>query len=199
MPRTKDDQLHARRQQQILEAARHCFVLNGFHRTTMRQIFAKAKISAGGAYNFFSSKGDIVKALVCEERALIEQLTEGANSFKNPLDAILQLIFNAISNTSHQDALLAVEIYAEACRNPEIKMLEKENSNRLKAFFQTKVSDGIKQGIIMEQYPVADYADFLIVLLEGYIGRIASDPMLSPEKFGNIAKEFAQKLLMKTP
>ena len=74
MPRKKDQTLHAARERQILDAARTCFIAKGFHRTSMRQILDLAGISSGGAYNYFSSKDDIVKALVETERADLDLL-----------------------------------------------------------------------------------------------------------------------------
>lgn len=188
MPRTKDDRLHAKRQQQILEAAKHCFIQEGFHRTSMRQIFQEAGISAGGAYNYFSSKDDIIKALVQEESADIEQLIARAHKCKSPLEGIAKLISDIISYTSHDDAVLAIVVYAEACRNADIKALEQENAEQLSDFFKTKIAEGITQELIIQQYPVADCVEFFMALLEGYIGRLASNEKLSSKKSARLAK-----------
>lgn len=188
MPRTKDERLHAKRQQQILEAAKHCFIQEGFHRTSMRQIFQESGISAGGAYNYFSSKDDIIKALVHEESADIEQLIARASQCESPLEGIAKLISDIISYTSHDDAVLAIAVYAEACRNAEIKALEQENTAQLCDFLKSKIAEGIGQELITQQYPIAECAEFLMALVEGYIGRLASNKKLSPKKSARLAK-----------
>ena len=46
MPRVSEDHLLARRQQ-ILDAARVCFLRDGFHNTSMQDVIAEAGLSVG--------------------------------------------------------------------------------------------------------------------------------------------------------
>lgn len=48
----------------ILEAARHLFVKNGFHGTSMRQIAQAAGVALGGIYNHFASKEDLFVSVI---------------------------------------------------------------------------------------------------------------------------------------
>lgn len=59
MPRVSDEHLAARRQQ-ILDAAWKCFATQGFHATSMQDVFAEAGLSAGAVYRYFPSKADLV-------------------------------------------------------------------------------------------------------------------------------------------
>ncbi len=56
-------QTEAVRREQILTATRHLIAEQGYERTTTAQIARRAGISEGTIYNYFSSKGAIVKAL----------------------------------------------------------------------------------------------------------------------------------------
>lgn len=56
-------QSEAVRREQILTAMRHLIAEQGYERTTTAQIARRAGISEGTIYNYFSSKGAIVKAL----------------------------------------------------------------------------------------------------------------------------------------
>ncbi|WP_194819154.1 TetR/AcrR family transcriptional regulator [Nocardia sp. XZ_19_385] len=62
MPRVSEEHLE-RRRQQILSAARTCFVRKGFHETSMQDVFAESGLSAGAVYRYFKSKNDIIAAL----------------------------------------------------------------------------------------------------------------------------------------
>ncbi|MEU4312497.1 TetR/AcrR family transcriptional regulator [Nocardia sp. NPDC024068] len=62
MPRVSDEHLE-RRRQQILDAARVCFVRKGFHQTSMQDVFTESGLSAGAVYRYFKSKDDLVMAL----------------------------------------------------------------------------------------------------------------------------------------
>src|SRR5215468_392665 len=62
MPRVSEAHLAARRQQ-ILDAARTCFMRNGFHQTSMQDVIAEADLSVGAVYRYFKSKNDLVEAI----------------------------------------------------------------------------------------------------------------------------------------
>jgi TetR/AcrR family transcriptional regulator, repressor for uid operon len=51
----------------ILDAARSCFAMWGFHNASMQQICAAAKMSPGGLYRYFPSKEAIIEAIIHEE------------------------------------------------------------------------------------------------------------------------------------
>jgi AcrR family transcriptional regulator len=68
MPRRPQEHLDARRRQ-ILDAARRCFVRDGFHATSMQDVLAEAELSVGAVYRYFKGKDDIIAAIVAEALA----------------------------------------------------------------------------------------------------------------------------------
>ncbi len=62
MPKVTNQYKDARRDQ-ILSAARRCFLRNGFHATSMQDLFAEAGLSSGAAYRYFASKDDMIVAI----------------------------------------------------------------------------------------------------------------------------------------
>lgn len=188
MPRKKDEALHAAREQQILEAAKRCFVANGFHRTSMRQILEAAGISSGGAYNYFAGKDDIVKALVEAERADIDLLLTRLAEHDDPLLGIAELVFDSIAYYAREDAILATEIYAESCRNPAIDEVLQLNTGKMRRQLRDTVSRGRKSGAITTRHTAADVTEWLLALIDGHIGRLAADPPLKPGRAARLAK-----------
>ncbi|MBC6464028.1 TetR/AcrR family transcriptional regulator [Actinomadura alba] len=63
MPKVSAEHLE-RRRQQILEAARICFIRKGVHETSMQDVFAESGLSAGAVYRYFKSKNDIIVAIM---------------------------------------------------------------------------------------------------------------------------------------
>ena len=55
------------RREQILAAARSCFIERGFHPTRMEDIASAAGLSKGGVYFHFDSKREVFETLVREE------------------------------------------------------------------------------------------------------------------------------------
>ena len=195
MARKKDQALHSKRRQQILEAAKHCFVAQGFHQTSMRQILSAANISTGAAYNYFSSKADIVQAFVIEERTDISELIERLTSSKKPLAGISRLVHEAIKYTSHQQAVVSVQIYAEVTRDPDISLLAQQNMDLLKAALTQALDEGIASEEINQLYSVDDYVELILALIEGSIGRIAQNPEVQPTQLAAVARQSIQRLL----
>lgn len=62
MPRVSEEHLE-RRRQQILDAARACFIRKGFYETSMQDIFKESGLSAGAVYRYFKSKAELVEAI----------------------------------------------------------------------------------------------------------------------------------------
>ena len=54
----------AQRESDILEAAIHLFGEEGFHSVTTRKIAARAGISEGTLFNYFSSKNELMRAIL---------------------------------------------------------------------------------------------------------------------------------------
>ena len=195
MPRKKDEALHAARVQQILDAARKCFITHGFHATSMRQILDAAGISAGGAYNYFSSKDDIVKALVEAERADIDSLLKHLVDCEDPLLAIAQLVFDSIGYYKHEDAVLATEIYAESCRNPVIGKVMRAITDQVSRLLHKTISRGMQSGSITTNYSATELTEWLLALIDGYVGRLAENPKFNPKKAAKTAKKSVIELL----
>src|SRR5215212_6087280 len=63
MPKVTEEHVEARRRQ-ILSAALRCFARQGFHRTTMQDIFREADLSPGAVYSYFKSKDELVAAII---------------------------------------------------------------------------------------------------------------------------------------
>ena len=56
----KNPELVARRRRQIADAAVRLFIVNGFEKTTTRQIAQAARLSIGSLYEYFATKEDVL-------------------------------------------------------------------------------------------------------------------------------------------
>ena len=55
---------HKQRQDEIINAARRCFRLCGFHAASMSQIASEAQLSVGQIYRYFANKDAIIEEMV---------------------------------------------------------------------------------------------------------------------------------------
>lgn len=108
------------RRSHILDAAEACFVRNGFHHTTMIDLAREAHISPGNFYRYFPSKEAIVLALAQRDRergaALIAEIGRTGD-----LQAVLMgVLARYFFELTHEAAVLRLDFWAEATRNPAI-------------------------------------------------------------------------------
>jgi AcrR family transcriptional regulator len=123
MPKVSQEYRDARRAQ-ILDAARRCFLRDGFHETSMQDLFAEAGLSSGAVYGYFPSKQDVVLAIAEENMrdvvAMIHELA--AQRPQAGLGAVLSEVLDVIQKKHADDQLggIAVLVWSEALRNPTL-------------------------------------------------------------------------------
>jgi len=193
--RTKDTSLHEKRRRQIIEASKACFIENGFHKTSMRQILQKADISAGAAYTYFRGKEEIINCMVDDERASMEEMGKHLSSSRDKLKGLVELVTYIIQNTDENKARLEAEVYAESLRNEVLAEKVKHNDMYIKDVFAKAINEGKKLGQINKTLSNELSAEWLLALLEGQIGRIAKLQNIKPKSVAKIAGKSVKKFL----
>ncbi|MBA2247765.1 MAG: TetR/AcrR family transcriptional regulator [Chloroflexia bacterium] len=172
MPRVTPEHSAARRAQ-ILDAARTCFLRDGFHATSMQDIQGEAQLSAGAIYLYFKSKQEIVAGIAAEiletvGRAFEPQ--EGSLPPVGPGELIDRVIDTADQlNESRAVFSIAVQIWAEAQRDPALHA----SAITLFGTVQTRVTrvlTGLQQrGMIDPTVDLPTLTMAIIGLVQGYI------------------------------
>jgi AcrR family transcriptional regulator len=129
MPKVTEEHLEARRRQ-ILDAALACFAREGFHRTTMQDIFREAELSPGAVYSYFKGKDDIIDAITSDA---IRFAGEGARALGAAVDKgnapTLGEAFEGLAHGFEQldvgsyetRTRMAPQLWVEAQRNPVVR------------------------------------------------------------------------------
>lgn len=121
MPKVSQQHLE-RRRQQILDAAWECFTKQGFHNTSMQDIFKASGLSAGAVYRYFPSKHELVKAIA--EDSLGTALVQISHVDNGPrgLADIVELLAAPLATDGSLSGFrpIALQAWAEANRDPEM-------------------------------------------------------------------------------
>lgn len=122
MPKLSEEQRQQRRAH-ILKAARRCFQKKGFHGSSITDICAAAKVSAGAVYTYFSSKHAMVKAL----GAASLQASESREGRLGPGDGA-RLLTERIeklctTRSGKDDAQLDLNLWAGSIADAELRRL----------------------------------------------------------------------------
>ncbi len=116
-----------RRREEILEAAKACFARQGFHATSMRDIYRECGLSPGAVYNHFAGKDEIVRAL--GEQRLREALSqrEALELIEDPIEALRLLAAGTREElVREEDLLLDLQLAGEALRNESIAEVSRQ-------------------------------------------------------------------------
>lgn len=120
MPKVTDAYRDARRAH-VLDAARRCFVRDGFRATSMADVRREAGVSAGVVYLYFVGKDEIITAIAAQN---LDGITQAAHRIAEEhghrgAGAVLSELLAYIRTAhEHEDtAALALLVWSESLRN----------------------------------------------------------------------------------
>jgi TetR/AcrR family transcriptional regulator, transcriptional repressor of aconitase len=175
VPKVSDSYRDARRAH-ILDAARRAFLRNGFHATSMQDLFAEAELSSGAVYRYFAGKDEVVLAIaqdnIREVGAMIRAVTEerSGDSIGVALAAAVELI--QAKNQQTGLAGIGVQAWAEALRNPKIGVAFGEMLSTLRAQVAEVIMHHQTTGAIPAQPTAQSLASVMIGILMGHIAQL---------------------------
>jgi AcrR family transcriptional regulator len=180
MPKVSQQYRDARRDQ-ILSAARRCFLRNGFHATSMQDLFAEAGISSGAVYLYFPGKNDVIIAIAEENmRDIVEMIHDVA--IRRPGSSAGATMADVLELVRAKDAenglgRLALLVWAEVLRNPALAEKVKAMLTQLRGDLAEVVRDQQHSGELPRGVPADMLAGALVALVPGFILQLA---MLGP-------------------
>jgi len=123
MPRVSDEHLAARRQQ-ILDAARRCFLRDGFHNTSMQDVIAEAGLSVGAVYRYFPSKNDLITSIAQTVIGGADEIFAELARHEPPLplSEVLERALTYVDSQTGEDGVLrlAIQVWSESLRDPAL-------------------------------------------------------------------------------
>ncbi|MFE6808911.1 TetR/AcrR family transcriptional regulator [Streptomyces sp. NPDC057696] len=177
MPKVTQQHMDARREQ-ILDAARRCFLRDGFHSTSMQDLFAEAGLSAGAVYRHFTSKDEMILAIAEENMRDVLDITlaVATNRQGQSMGAVLAELLDVIraKSVEGQDvAGLAVLVWGEAMRNRSLARKLDHLLGRIRANLITLVHDHQESGALPTNATAEGIASTMLSILPGYILQVA--------------------------
>lgn len=179
--RIVDPDKHAVQRQAILEAARNCFVRNGFSKTSTEAICAEAGTSSGKLFHYFPTKKAIILAVVEDQN---RQMAEWIDTFRQQADGSVALIalLDGILFLAGDPAErhLILETAAEGARDGQVAAANAAG-DRLLAQGLTELLDSAIAGGQARPLVTTEHAvRFLMVLIDGLFSRVAVDGGFDP-------------------
>ncbi|QFZ72968.1 TetR family transcriptional regulator [Streptomyces fagopyri] len=176
MPKVSQEYMDARRAQ-ILDAARRCFLHDGFHSTSMQDLFAESGLSAGAVYRHFASKNEMITAIVEENMrdvlAMVSSVARNrpGSSIGDLIAAVLDIVK---TKTEEQNiAGLSVLAWSESLRNPSLAAQFDDLMTQMRSALTDVVREHQQSGSLTATAPPEAVAATLMCMLPGYILQLA--------------------------
>jgi TetR/AcrR family transcriptional regulator, transcriptional repressor of aconitase len=172
MPRVSVDHLEARRRQ-ILDAARRCFVRDGFHMTTMHDVLQEAGLSAGAVYRYFPSKEDLIHAIA---DAALADVTDALSDVRGaadppPLEEALGRLLGRRPplDGGRESSVLLIQVWSEAVRSPTLAERYRDVFDGLLRSLAEVVRTYQERGRLSPAVPAESIARALAAMVHGFM------------------------------
>lgn len=154
-----------------------CFAREGFHRTSMQDIYAQSGLSAGAVYGYFESKDQIIEAIAGEAHRLAQAVAASdPRDGDGSVDDLFEMLAALLGGFEHFDLAqvgervrMALQIWAEALRNPRIRALERDNVEAVRGAFAKMVGRGQASGHLDPELEPDAVARAMIALFQGLV------------------------------
>jgi AcrR family transcriptional regulator len=158
------------RREQILAAARTCFLRNGLHTTSMQDLIREAGLSVGAVYRYFKSKNEIINAIAGNVAGGVTRRLDDIARSDLPLPQAMDRVLEVIDEQLAPDGNfpLALQVWAEATLDPAIGVIVRDRYLDIRAVFRTMAVGAAERG---ELAPGADpdaVAAALFGMVPGY-------------------------------
>ena len=167
----------------VLDAARSCFIANGFQAASMQDILAAAQLSAGAFYRYFPSKEKVVEAVVKTVLAEIKSafddvVPDGTESLSDTMTKLL-LALEALDSSRHTSSI-ALQAWAETQRNTGLAEYVHSEMRPLIRWFEDLVKLLQKQ----KKLPVSPPRRIALALMGSLQGFVVQKALLNVDAAG---------------
>jgi AcrR family transcriptional regulator len=171
VPRVSDEHLTARREQ-ILDAARACFVRNGFHQTSMQDVIREAGLSVGAVYRYFPSKTDLIMAIAERVIAQVAGVFDHVLAEEPPppmLESLERVVDLVTANTGPGGVMrFAVQVWGESTTDPTLASFVDTVYRRIRELLVALVQRAIDRGELPAGTDAGQVGVVLFSLMPGY-------------------------------
>lgn len=185
MPKILTEKDIAQTRDRILNAAIACFQRKGIHATTMKDISVKAKLSAGGSYNYFKGKDDIIEQIANRHADNLMRLVREASeqTVEEDFRKVLGVLYNSISRDV---ARLHTVLISEAVLNTKIRRSIKRQHDALKEIFRPFVKTLQAKSLINPRLESETVTQVLAASVEGLITQVAVGEKVDVAHFAEV-------------
>jgi AcrR family transcriptional regulator len=165
--RTANTQLQADRRNEILDAARRCFVRSGFHAASMQEICTEAGMSPGNLYRYFESKEALIAGIAARDQAEVSGEFAAVDLSAGLFPVLEGLAHHHFSERPDEQVLMCTEVMAQARRHPQIGGIIQDFHADVRKWLRELFEAGQKRGDIPADVDLEPVITMLMLIADG--------------------------------
>lgn len=195
MARTVDPVRHEARRLQIIDAALTCFAAHGYERTTTALICRTAGIGSGTFFHYFPTKAAVLVAIVTYGTQETRDFFEAHHGDGDARGVINAYIEHFLAEASDPRLPGFANLVSSRVTDPALA--------EVLALDEAAAATGLQQWVIAAQAAgdvrsdvvAAQLTRWVMLLLDGFLSRIISDPGFTAEAEADMLRQTVNHLL----
>jgi len=187
------DRKKVRQRAELLRIALELFRQEGFEKTRMEDIAARALVSTPTVYNYFASKREVLVEILMEDRRSARDSFERVvdTPSAEPADAFAALIYANMSNIRRpEDKRLWRELLAAVASSHDRERDPfDENHEIFKSYIKRLLAHYMAAGRLSAMLPVELAADLIFAVNSQNLRHLVAARFCSPERIREMARE----------
>ena len=161
--------------QRILDGAHRAMLDGGYRGTTMPEIAARAGVSVGLLYRYFSSKEQLYLAM-CESvtQAQLDELAVELSRISDPRERLSNAVGIFVDGLEAERwGAIITTGWAEADINPDLRDLLRRRCDQIRAFAAMYLREGVARGEVDADADVEELSLAVAMLMDGVVAHQA--------------------------
>lgn len=195
MARTVDPERHAARRLMIIDAALTEFAHAGYERTTTAAICARAKIGSGTFFHYFPTKSAALLAILELGSLEVQGWFAARGDDVDPLTVIRDWAAKTVEDLNEPRLAGFVNAVSAVIGDPEVAAALEHDDAVQRDGLRPRVAAARAAGLIRDDLDVEQIVNWLLVVMDGFISRMASDPSFTAPAEGPIYRDTIDRFL----
>lgn len=195
MARTVDPRRHAERRLAIVDAALTCFARDGYHGATTAAICRQAGIGSGTFFHYFPAKADVLVAILHLGTAETRAWFAAQEGREDAAGVVRDVAAWQAAQLADPRVAGFVRAVASVMNEPAVAEALAGDTAALTGGLTRWVARAQEAGDVRGDVPAPRLAAWMVVVLDGFIGRIADAPGFTAQGEAAMLADALERLL----
>jgi AcrR family transcriptional regulator len=193
--RTVDPEKHLARRLVIIDAALTCFAAHGYAGTSTAAICKEAGIGSGTFFHYFPTKQSLLLAILEYGTEETRTWFEAHAAETDPLAVVVAYLDHTAEEMSDPRLAGFVRAVSAVMGEPEVEAALALDAHVLREGLEPWVARAQEAGQVRTDLSARDLTAWVLVVLDGFLGRLAVDATFTAEAQRATLLDVARRLL----